>query len=162
MISYKSIHRYLPSLIFLGVLGISIGCQNSEHELKHTVAMTKTEDSLRIVQCMVAQEKSWNDENIDAFMIPYWHSDSLLFIGKRGLTRGWQATLDNYKKSYPNPEAMGTLRFTNLEIEIWDNQRASVIGKWELLRTHDTLAGHYSLIWEKKMGQWFIVSDHSS
>jgi hypothetical protein len=162
MITNITTHGIFHVLIFFGAIGSIIGCQRSENEPKKIELLSTSGDSLQIVQCMAEQEKSWNAGNIDAFMISYWHSDSLLFIGKRGLTRGWQATLDNYKKSYPNPEAMGTLRFTNLVVDVWDDQRASVIGKWELLRTNDTLAGHYSLIWENKMGQWVIVSDHSS
>jgi hypothetical protein len=37
-----------------------------------------------------------------------------MFIGKSGITYGWQKTLDNYKKGYPDKEAMGKLHFTLL------------------------------------------------
>lgn len=95
-------------------------------------------------------------------MEPYWHSDSLQFIGKRGITHGWQATLDNYKKGYPDRAAMGTLQFTNLSIDVLSDSSAYVIGKWELFRTADTLSGHYSLLWKKMGDKWQIVADHSS
>ena len=49
---------------------------------------------------MEQQQLTWNSGDIDGFMGYYWKSDSLSFIGKSGITRGWQATLDNYKKSY--------------------------------------------------------------
>lgn len=111
---------------------------------------------------MNEQQEAWNRGDIDGFMNGYWKSDSLRFIGKRGITFGWQATLDNYKKSYPVPEAMGRLQFTNLTTEIVGDSAAYVIGKWQLFRSADTLAGHYSLLWKKMQDRWVIVADHSS
>ena len=32
----------------------------------------------------------------------YWNNDSLMFIGRNGVTYGYQNTLMNYKKNYPN------------------------------------------------------------
>jgi ketosteroid isomerase-like protein len=115
-----------------------------------------------IADNMEEQEKSWNEANVESFMKHYWLSDSLCFIGKRGLSYGWKTTRDNYLKSYPDATAMGTLRFTNERIDVLDAKNAFVIGKWELLRTADTLSGHYSLLWKKIQGKWFIVADHSS
>ena len=61
------------------------------------------------------QQNAWNNGNLEAFMDGYWRSDSLSFIGKRGINYGWQKTLDNYKKSYPDKAAMGTLHFDILK-----------------------------------------------
>jgi ketosteroid isomerase-like protein len=119
-------------------------------------------DLTKIDELMETQEAAWNSGDLEAFMEPYWNSDSLIFIGKRGPTYGWKQTLENYKKSYPNKEAMGTLQFTNLQIEALGEERALVIGKWELFRTADTLSGHYSLIWAMKNGSLKIIADHSS
>ncbi|MBL7942720.1 MAG: nuclear transport factor 2 family protein [Flavobacteriales bacterium] len=113
-------------------------------------------------QQMQEQQDAWNRADIDVFMKHYWHSDSLMFIGKSGITRGWQATLDNYKKGYPDATAMGTLKFDNRFMEVQSDTSAFVIGKWTLFRTADTLSGHYSLLWKKKADHWVIVADHSS
>ncbi|MEO0404960.1 MAG: nuclear transport factor 2 family protein [Bacteroidota bacterium] len=115
-----------------------------------------------IQQVMNQQQDAWNTGDLNQFMVGYWESDSLTFIGKSGVNRGWDKTLSNYKKSYPNKEAMGQLQFTNLNIDVHTPEIASVIGKWELFRTADTLSGHYSLLWKKKAGNWVIISDHSS
>jgi hypothetical protein len=116
----------------------------------------------KIDALMKSQEAAWNSGDLEGFMEPYWNSDSLIFIGKRGPTYGWKETLENYKKSYPNQEAMGILRFTNIESKSIGVENALVIGKWELFRIEDTLSGHYSLIWAKKNGSWKIIADHSS
>ena len=115
-----------------------------------------------IQHVMDEQEDAWNRGDIEDFMDGYWASDSLRFIGKRGITYGWQATLENYQKSYPGSEAMGKLQFTNLKMELTGDSSAYVIGKWELFRATDTLSGHYSLLWKNLNGKWLIVADHSS
>ena len=70
-----------------------------------------------IRQMLAAQTRSWNSGDLDAFMQPYWKSDSLMFIGKNGVVWGWQPTLDNYKKGYPNKDAMGQLSFDIIEVK---------------------------------------------
>ncbi|HLC82952.1 MAG TPA: DUF4440 domain-containing protein, partial [Bacteroidia bacterium] len=60
-----------------------------------------------ITKAMQDQEAAWNKGDLEAFMIPYWKSDSLKFVGKSGITYGWQNTLDNYKKNYPDKATMG-------------------------------------------------------
>jgi len=123
-------------------------------------SMTDTENT--IAELMMKQEVCWSAGDIECFMEPYWRSDSLKFIGSKGLTYGWQQTLDNYKNSYPSAEAMGKLTFTNLYIEQLSKDYVSVIGKWHLEREKGNLEGHYSLIWKRMGGQWKIISDHSS
>ena len=46
----------------------------------------KDEQSIRNMLQMQTQD--WNKGDIDGFMQSYWKSDSLLFIGKNGVTRG--------------------------------------------------------------------------
>lgn len=128
--------------------------------IPRTQAQNKAEKAILAV--MHAQEIAWNNGDLPGFMEGYWHSDSLTFIGSRGLTRGWQTTLDNYKKSYPDVAAMGKLTFTILKVEQLDRKNAFVIGKWHLKRVKDELSGHYTLLWKKVDGKWVIVADHSS
>ena len=115
-----------------------------------------------ISEVMNKQEAAWNSGDLDAFMVGYWESDSLTFIGKSGVNKGWQTTLDNYKKSYPDTASMGKLTFTNLEINKLGEDHAFVIGKWHLKRSIGDVGGHYSLIWRKIQDKWVIISDHSS
>lgn len=108
------------------------------------------------------QDKAWNQGDLEAFMQPYHQSDSLLFVGSRGLTYGWKNTLDNYRKSYPDKEQMGTLHFENDEYRTLGENNALVIGRWHLYRAKDTLQGSYSLNWQLIKGEWKIIADHSS
>jgi ketosteroid isomerase-like protein len=108
------------------------------------------------------QRNAWNEGDLKAYMAGYWHSDSLVFIGKSGPKYGWENTLNNYLKSYPNRNAMGHLDFGNLKVELITNKCAFVRGSWKLTRTNDTLSGYFTLIFKKIKGKWVIVSDHSS
>jgi ketosteroid isomerase-like protein len=123
-------------------------------------AQNANEQAIR--QIFAKQQKAWNEGNIEVFMEDYWHSENLKFIGKNGITKGWQATLERYKKSYPDKEAMGILTFEIIEIKIIGAKNAFVIGKWHLKRSQDELGGHFTLLWEKIKGKWVIVADHSS
>src|SRR6478752_3051093 len=83
-------------------------------------------DAQQIMQVLSVQQTSWNNGDLDGFMAGYWKSDSLMFIGKRGVTKGWQPTLDNYKKSYPDKASMGTLQFDIISVELTSKTTAYV------------------------------------
>jgi len=121
-------------------------------------------DRARILERMSAQEAAWNAGDLDGFMAAYWRSDSLLFVGSRGPSRGWDTTLDNYRRSYPDRTAMGQLTFGMEELTFAGQDHALMLGSWRLDRTEglDTLSGWFSLVWERKQGDWVIVRDHSS
>ena len=125
-----------------------------------TFSQSKDETEIRSV--LTKQTESWNKGNIESFMTTYWHSDSLLFIGKSGIKWGWQTTLENYKKNYPDTTAMGKLDFTILLVKKLSADYYYVVGKWHLKRSIGDLSGHYDLLFRKIKGQWFIIADHSS
>ena len=122
---------------------------------------TSTNEKENILKVMAQQEKDWNEGNIEAFMQGYWQSDSLMFIGKNGIKFGWQTTLDNYKKSYPDKKAMGKLTFEILKLE-QNNSTAYMLGKWSLSRKGDNPKGYFTLYWKKIDGNWVITIDHTS
>ena len=119
-------------------------------------------DLAAIRQVMNLQQEAWNRADLNAFMDGYWKSDSLMFVGRNGITYGWQTTLDNYKKTYPTPEAMGKLTFTLVTLEKQSSGSAFLIGKWHLKRVNDELGGYFTLLWKKINGKWVIVTDHTS
>ena len=127
-----------------------------------TVFSQEKEIGCSIVKDLMSQqETAWNNADINGFMKHYWNSDSLKFIGSKGITYGWQKTLDNYIKGYPNKEAMGILTFTILEATQLSETSIYVIGKWEL-KKEKPAGGHFTLLWKKINSQWVIVADHTS
>lgn len=129
-------------------------------QLTFSFAQNKDEQTIR--NMLDRQTKDWNRGDISAFMKGYWESDSLMFIGKNGVTYGFQTTLNNYKKNYPDVTAMGQLQFQILQVKPLGNSHYFVLGKWMLKRTIGDLSGHYTLLFKKIKGEWLIVADHSS
>ena len=95
------------------------------------------------------QEAAWNSGNIENFMKGYWESDSLIFIGK-SVTYGWQKTLENYKKRYPDTAAMGKLSFDLLEFKPLSPEYYFVVGKWHLQRSALEILGDILLYYLKR------------
>ena len=108
------------------------------------------------------QRQAWNTGDKEKFMQTYWQSDSLMFIGKSGVTYGWHNTLDNYKKGYPDTAAMGKLAFNLLEVKRLSVMYFFVVGKWHLTRSIGDVGGHFTLLFKKIKNKWVIVADHSS
>ena len=124
--------------------------------------LPKDGDETAIRQLLTKRTEAWNLGDIASFMKTYWESDSLMFIGKNGITYGWTNTLNNYKKNYPDTAAMGKLSFEILLVKRLSFQYFHVIGKWQLQRSIGDLSGHYTLLLKKIRGQWVIIADHSS
>jgi ketosteroid isomerase-like protein len=119
----------------------------------------KIADNIRAV--MNKQAADWNRGDIPAFMEGYWKSDKLAFVGSQ-VTKGWQPTLDRYKRSYPDKAAMGMLTFSDLEITVLSKDAAVVLGSWSLKREKDNPGGKFTLIFRKFNEGWRIVHDHTS
>ena len=123
---------------------------------------SQTKDEKEILNILSNQEAAWNRGDLNSFMIGYWEHDSLMFIGKSGITYGYKKTLANYKNNYPDTASMGQLKFKILSIEPLSNDYKHVVGKWHLKRSMGDLEGHFTLLFKKIKGKWVIVSDHSS
>src|SRR4030095_6557137 len=126
------------------------------------MAFTQSNDELTIRNILDNQVKAWNKGDVEGFMQGYWKNDSLMFIGKNGINWGWQKTLENYKKGYPDTTAMGKLSFDIIVIKKLSPEYYYVVGKWMLNRTIGDLSGHYDLLFKKINGSWLIIADHSS
>ena len=120
------------------------------------------QDKQAILKVLETQRIAWNKGDIDGFMRGYWKSDSLLFVGSTAPTHGWQATLDRYKKNYPDKAAMGTLTFTVLKLDLLDKTNAFMLGAWSLKRDKDAPGGYFTLWFRKINRPWVIVVDHTS
>lgn len=126
------------------------------------LSQAQSVDEKSVRQILSDQTEAWNKGNLEDFMTGYWKSDSLLFIGKSGVNNGWQNTLENYQKGYPDTTSMGKLNFDLLEVRQLTPEYFFVVGKWHLQRSIGNIGGHFSLLFKKMKGQWKIVADHSS
>jgi len=125
-------------------------------------SQAQKDDEGEIRNLLVQQTETWNRGDINGFMQTYWQNDSLMFIGKDGITWGWKNTLERYKKGYPDKETMGQLSFDVIQVKKLSAEYFFVVGKWMLKRNAGDLSGHYNLLMKRIKGQWKIIADHSS
>lgn len=127
---------------------------------------TETAATAAVRKMLAVQDEAWNRGDIEGFMQHYWKSDSIRFAGGDSYRHGWQATLDSYKKGYPDPDAMGKLSFDLLEVREMSPDVVYVFGKWKLTRVNEAADkaphGLFTLIVERKDGAWVITRDHTS
>src|SRR6267154_3074418 len=110
------------------------------------------------------QQAAWNRKDLEAFMTGYWNSPEMTFFSGAHESKGWQAALDRYKKSYQSAgHEMGKLEFANLRIEMLGSDAAFVRGEFHLMMSDGkTPHGLFTLIFRKFSDGWKIVHDHSA
>ena len=123
---------------------------------------SQPKEERKILSLLDKQTKAWNKGDFDGFMKGYIESDSLMSIGKSGVTYGFNATLSSYKRNYAGADRMGELRFDILHLKKLGKKHYLVVGKWFLKRTAGDVGGYYTLTFEKIKGEWVIIADHSS
>ena len=146
----------MKTLVFaflLLLMSITVASAQSEKQ--------KTAIRAGITKVMTDQAEAWNRGDIDGFMKGYWNSDKLVFVSSE-VTRGWQPTLDRYKKSYNSRAKMGTLSFSDLEIDVLSKDSAVVLGSWSLAREKDNPHGKFTLVFKRFKDGWKIVHDHTT
>jgi uncharacterized protein (TIGR02246 family) len=130
------------------------------------VALTpaaRADDAADIKKVIDAQVAAWNKGDLPGFMAGYWNSTDLTFVSGKEVTRGWQETLDRYKKQYQaDGKEMGKLAFSDVEVRELAAGVALVTGKWELTLTKETVGGRYTLVFKKQADGWRIIHDHTS
>ena len=123
-------------------------------------------DAARIAirKVIESQQTAWNRQDLEGFMAGYWNSPELTFFSGAHESKGWQAALDRYKKSYQGSgHEMGKLEFANLRIENLGADAAFVRGEFHLTMSDGkTLHGLFTLVFRKFSDGWKIVHDHSA
>lgn len=143
----------LKMIAFLLLLTLSVAAQSANQ-----TADIENE----ILAVMTTQAAAWNRGDIEGFMQGYWKSEKLVFVSGDNVTRGWQPTLERYKKNYDSKAKMGELAFTDLEVTILSKDAAVVLGSWSLKRANDNPKGKFTLIFRRVKEGWRIIQDHTS
>ena len=140
----------ITTIVFI-LSGVFVNAQESEESLEKKA----------ILAVMDMQQKAWSDYDLEGFMEGYWKSDSLKFYSSRGITYGWQNTLDNYKKGYPTKEHAGKLTFTINDVSKIEGNAYFVMGAYHLSREMGDAKGVFIVIFKKIDGAWKIIADMS-
>jgi ketosteroid isomerase-like protein len=144
----------VSSLLFLFVPLAPSNSSESEDTKEGVIA------EIRAV--LSTQQEAWNHGDIDGFMNGYERAETTVFVSGDELTRGWQTVRNRYYKKYGDCAKMGTLIFSDLEIEPLGPDSAVALGRWDLKRANDNPHGRFTLVFRHTPDGWRIVHDHTS
>ena len=124
-----------------------------------TNSTTAQDSAIRAV--LAQQAVDWNRGDMDAFATGYKNSPDILFIGSN-ISRGYSQMLERYRAVYSTHEKMGTLTYSDIEVQPLDEHFATATGRFHLERTAaggGEASGTYLLVFEKTPQGWKIVRD---
>ncbi len=145
--------QIIRPLLFLLAVSLPVFAQSEQQ---------KSRIKADVLAVMTSQTDAWNRGDIEGYMQGYWKSDSLVFASGDQITRGWQPTLDRYKRSYDTKEKMGTLTFSDIQVNVLSKDVAVVLGSWSLARQNDNPKGKFTVIFRRLKEGWRIIHDHTS
>jgi len=165
--------RNVPWLrnFLLLLAGIGVGCQSQPQQTDPRGAqeasaqvVDRKEEEIALRQLLSDQQAAWNQGDLEGFMAGYAKTDTLRFASGGSVRTGWQETLNNYKRGYPDRAAMGKLIFDEVDVEVMTNEWAMIFGRWTLDRENDRPSGLFTLIAHRNgpSPEWKIVHDHTS
>jgi ketosteroid isomerase-like protein len=125
-------------------------------------AQQRSQIEADVLAVMSQQAVAWNRGDVEGYMQGYWKSDKLVFASGDQVTRGWQPTLDRYKKSYDTKAKMGQLTFSDINVNVLSKDIAVVLGSWSLAREKDNPKGKFTVIFRRLKEGWRIIHDHTS
>lgn len=152
--------RCLPtSLVTVALLASSAAAHGQRDQL-----YTASREQLDVTKIVIAQQKAWNDGNMDEYLKYYKDApDTTAMLASP--VRGLEAIHNAYHTNFPNKAAMGSLEQTDVEVRELGDNFALAIGKYHLVRGKKeggTLDGTFSEIMEKTPAGWRIIFSESN
>ncbi len=156
----------LAIVFMLGVAGLSCRAPDARDSMQDGSVRPAFGDSgavpFDLQDVLNEQVDAWNRGDIQGFMDYYWRSEDLEFISGDTIHRGWQATLERYKRKYPTKEAMGWLDFDDLRVTATGEDEAEVTGRWRVRSGRKISSGGFELKFRRIEGRWLIARDHTT
>jgi len=127
-------------------------------------AAAQSTPSLAITTVLNKSADDWNRGDIDAFATSYKNSPDILFIGPT-IDHGYAQMIAHYKARFSSREKMGTLTFTQLEVQPLDDHFATVTGHFHLERSAaggGNSDGYFLLVAELTPDGWKLIRDDTT
>ncbi|MFY9986891.1 MAG: hypothetical protein WAK31_19180 [Chthoniobacterales bacterium] len=123
------------------------------------------EDELKAINDLLLKMLDrWNAHDIDGYLSCSWNSPKLLVILQNEQFQGWQSLNDAYKTGFRDPNAMGTIVPSRIQIKLVKSDVATAVTWWQVSfptsKVH--VVGNTSMNLQKFADGWKIVLAHSS
>jgi uncharacterized protein (TIGR02246 family) len=115
-----------------------------------------------ISQVLKKQNEAWNKGDLDGYVRPYDDSGDFVFVSST-IIRSPQKLKERYELRYKAGEAdFGEISVSELEVQELAPGLARAWGRWKVAFERTQITGLFTLILQKKAGQWRIIHDHSN
>jgi uncharacterized protein (TIGR02246 family) len=123
------------------------------------------EDDLKeINDLLVKMLDRWNAHDVEGYLAAYWRSPQLLVMLQEQQFQGWQSVYDTYKTGYTDPNAMGSVDPSRIQIKLIRSDLAMAVTWWTVSypRSKVRVVGNSTMNLQKFSDGWKIVLLHSS
>ena len=151
-----------PGTLLIGVLALAASVSQSASCPTTLTAQSAESEKKAILQVISAMQEAWNRGDFRGYMQGFKNPDVVFVSGGR-FQQGWQGTLDHYVRDYGGaPEARGTLKFHDIQVEMLSPDAAQLISQYELNRPQHPQFGINTRLMRKVGGHWVIALNHVS
>lgn len=130
-----------------------------------TVAAAKTDTQI-VYEVLIKMLDRWNARDIDGLMSVYWNSPNLLAVIDTEQFDGWENLYRSYKSQCRNPNDMGIVNPTRVQVELLKPDLAFGIVSWTIRYPQNAHAsevvGTTTMDIQKFDSGWKIVVLHTS
>ena len=141
-------------LAFLLLLTASAAAQTQQGQL-----YTASREQLDVTKILLAQEKAWNNGDLDAYLSQYKDAPDTEAI-LNGPVRGFGSIRSAFRTAFPNKEAMGTLEQSSVEVRELGPDFALATGHYHLIRSRKNggeAEGNFTEVFQKTEQGWKLI-----
>lgn len=118
-----------------------------------------------VTEVLRRQQAAWNRGDLDALLVTYVEDSSVRYSTGTEAWHGIEAIRDRFRRVYPDPGELGTLRFDDVEITPIGGDHAIVFGRASVAGFRGASAPFESLFTlhlQRITDGWRVVADHTS
>jgi hypothetical protein len=166
--------RYLKTAIWVSIFLfyqlMPAGAENLAAPKATTISKplgsTPEADTQLVYDVVVKMLDRWNARDIDGLMTVYWNSPGLLAVIDTEQLEGWENLYRSYKTQYSNPNSMGIVNPTRVQVKLLKPDLAFGVVSWTMRFPGNARAsevvGTTTMDIQKFDTGWKIVVLHSS
>ncbi len=152
--------RYFATLFVIIGLVFSISDCAGDRTVRQTLHEESAEQAIR--HLLSGSRDAWNRGDLTGYMKTYWRDERVRHVFNDDITIGYSASEERYRTRYPDPNNMGAISGSELDIQILGPEAASAFGRWRFEHGEVVFNGVVTLVFRKIDDTWVIVHDHST
>jgi uncharacterized protein (TIGR02246 family) len=123
------------------------------------------QDEIRAINdVLLGMLTQWNAHDLNGYLSYFWKSPQLLVMVQEEQYQGWQSLEEAYRSGFPDPNAMGIVNPSRIQIRLTRTDLAAAVTWWTVTYPNSKVrvVGNSTLNLQKFADGWKIVLSHSS